>query len=88
MAIDLRERELHLLRLIQQHITGSIISTSDPCSDEVQLQTQTPAGEKQITRRRKMLLTFKTSDWWFMSMGYLIGSCAKQLKRLGAMLVM
>jgi hypothetical protein len=28
------------------------------------------------------------SDWWFMSMGYLIGSCAKQLKRLGAMLVM
>jgi hypothetical protein len=35
-----------------------------------------------------MLLTFKTSDWWFMSMGYLIGSCAKQLKRLGAMLVM
>jgi len=78
---------LHLLRLIQQHITWSIISISDRCTDEVQLQTQTPADEKQFTWRSKILLTFKTSDWWFMSMGYFIGSCAKQLKRLGAILV-
>jgi hypothetical protein len=35
-----------------------------------------------------MLLTFIMSDWWFMSMGNLMGSCAKQLKRLGAMLLM